>query len=153
MTQNLPIIPPQTMPTVARYRTDRRLRHPRATPDLELIPEEDCRSIISEVEAALVPADRNTAINLVQFLLGCYPQRKPDDPEIYIRIMIDTFQNAPPDIGMEAADQITRRIKFIPARAEVVEVLEELVDRRKFQIDIARYHLLEHEKRRKSRTG
>lgn len=63
-------------------------------------------------------------------LLGSYP-REPHDPATFIAGIVQVLSEYPEDAGREAIDKLTRRLKHYPTRADLVEVLEEVMKPRR----------------------
>lgn len=91
-----------------------------------LVDRAELPAVIGDLERALTPPDRSDAEKMTRMLLGCYPRHGIEDPDMWNRAMIASFAEYPGSIGYEAVDRITRRLKFIPTRAELVEELEGL---------------------------
>jgi hypothetical protein len=117
-----------------------------------LIEEANCRAVVDEVKAALVPAGRNTAIRLARTLVGSYPAREVNDADIYVRAITSVFEAVPPDIGQAAVDYITRHLRFLPTRADVHQVCEGMMGERRFAKRVAEAHIVEHIRRRQARA-
>ncbi|MEG9884804.1 MAG: hypothetical protein V6Z86_09390 [Hyphomicrobiales bacterium] len=115
-----------------------------------LIPENDCRAIIKEVEAAMMPTSEDTAKAQGRVLVGSYPARAVNDYDVYIRAITSILMEYPADIGRSAIDELTRRLKWLPTRADVYEECEKHMRERKYIRDVAIAHLEGHEKRRKA---
>lgn len=66
------------------------------------------------------------ATGLVKLLLGCYPQNEKSDHEVYINMMVSTFQRYTFEEGIQVIDGLTSTKKFTPTRAEVLEEFKNL---------------------------
>lgn len=74
---------------------------------------------------AIPPMGLAKAAQQVKILVGSYP-REPHDAPTYIAAMTQVVSEYPESVGREAIDRLTRRCKFAPTRAEMLEVLEEV---------------------------
>lgn len=115
-----------------------------------LIPENDCRAIIKEVEAAMMPTSEDTAKAQIQVLVDSYPTSSINNYDIYARAIISILIKYPADIGSLAIDEVTRKLRWIPTRADIYEECKKHMCERKYIRDIAIAHLEGHEKRRKA---
>lgn len=157
-----------SLPTVARYPVDfspqtifyddargRNVEKIDLTIDVtaytRLIPEADCRAAIAEVDGALSPAGRDSGVKLARVLIGSYPAREVTDPEIYVRAIASIFEAAPADIGRAAIDELTRRLRFLPTRADIAEVVDRMVSARRYAKLVAEAHLRERARRTAAR--
>jgi len=116
-----------------------------------LIPEDDARAAIAEIEAVAVPMGVEAAKHQAKVLIGSYPHPTVDEPEIYGRAIVSILADVPAEIGKIAVDHLTRALRFLPTRAEVVDECNELVSQRKLAIWVAEKHLAEHARRREER--
>jgi len=89
-----------------------------------LPPIEICRAVIDAPRIA--PAGNEAATKLFKILLGSYPERKVNDPEIYARAIVSILAEHSVAIGAKAIDRLTRRSKFYPTRAELAEACADL---------------------------
>jgi len=74
---------------------------------------------------AIPPMGLSKAAQQVKVLVGSYP-REPHDAPTYVAAMTQVIAEYPESVGREAIDRLTRRCKFAPTRAEMLEVLEEV---------------------------
>lgn len=72
------------------------------------------------------------ATKQAKVLLGCYP-REPHDPATFTVGIVQVLAEYPSDVGRQAIDNLTRRLKHYPTRADLVEVLEEIMTARRKQ--------------------
>ena len=79
----------------------------------------------NEITRRETRANKAQAAKLAHILIGSYPGREIFDREVYSRAIISVFMEHTTEIGRQAVDRITRRSKFLPTRADVVEALEE----------------------------
>lgn len=60
---------------------------------------------------------------LAKVLIGSYP-KEPHEPEVYTRAIVSVLAEQPIEIAKEAVDRVTRKLKFLPTRADVCEAIE-----------------------------
>lgn len=113
-----------------------------------LIPEDDARAVVAELQAASAPMGIEHAKTQAKLLIGSYPHPSIDEPEIYSRAIVSVLAEVPPDIGRHAIDRLTRTLRFLPTRAEVDEMCGNLVAQRKLAAWVAEKHITEHARRR-----
>lgn len=114
----------------------------------KLVPVEAARAVVAEIEADLarMPSDGDVH-QMLRRLLGAYRSGQVHDPETYTELLRDELAAAPRWVGAKAVTEITRRLKWPPARAELVEIIEEVkAERRRLAIR-AKQHLAEHDRR------
>ena len=114
-----------------------------------LIPAEELGRCIAELEAALVPAAPATVARLAATLVGSYPGREVTEPEIYARALTSIFAEHSLDIGRQAIEVITRKLRFLPTRADAHEALTVLTKNREGPLRVARQMALERDARAK----
>lgn len=66
------------------------------------------------------------ATKQAKVLLGSYP-REPHDPATFTVGVVQVLSEYPADVGRQAIDLLTRRLKHYPTRADLVEALEEIM--------------------------
>lgn len=66
-----------------------------------------------------------TAAKMTRLLIGCYA-REPHDAEVYVAMLTKLFAEYPEEIGREAVDRVSRSNNYLPNRAEVAQVLEQV---------------------------
>lgn len=77
-----------------------------------------------------------SAAKQAKVLLGSYP-REPHDPETFIAGIVQVLSEYPEEVGRQAIDTLTRRLKHYPTRADLVEALEEIMTaRRKLHAEV-----------------
>lgn len=109
-----------------------------------LIPADECRAIVAELTASLeLRADEHTAAKLTAALVGGYPHARPPEPAVYQRAIESVFRMFPADLGRQAVDVISLRLRFLPSRADVYDVLANLAAKRRIAIRRATAHLAE----------
>lgn len=113
-----------------------------------LLPEDHCRAIISELTPLMVPATRDQAVECTRHLIGSFPKRELNDPEIYTAMMVAAFQDFPPDLGKAAVIDVTKRLRYTPTRADLYAWLEVEMDERLRALQTAKEMLAEHARRR-----
>tara|TARA_R110000803_G_scaffold72533_1_gene136216 strand:- start:56 stop:631 length:576 start_codon:yes stop_codon:yes gene_type:complete len=142
----------QQAPTSHKYRVDLTPVAGRKVDEwTRLIPINDCRQIISELDGLLIAAGTETATRQAEILIGSYPAREMADPTIFIRGIASIFSETPKDIGQVAVDQLTRACKWLPTRSEVAMVCGDMVNARRAALRIAYDQLEEHRKRGKEK--
>ena len=80
----------------------------------------------NEVVRHTACATKAQAAKLAHILIGSYPSREVHDREVYSRAIISVFMEHSFETGHKAVDHITRRLRFLPTRADVVEELCEI---------------------------
>jgi hypothetical protein len=110
-----------------------------------LIPRQSCQAIIAEIDAANMPAIKPIAARLTKLLLGAWPSRELNDPEIFTSILSLTFGAYPGDVGLAAVDALTRKSKWLPTRCDLIEALDEAMVPRQYAVHVVRQHLKRHD--------
>ena len=113
----------------------------------KLVPEDACRALIAELDAALSPALYDQAKALARTVMGRYAKRDLYDPDIFVFEMTRVFGEAPADLGREASDRLRAKV-FLANVGDVKGVLDGLVRERKDALAQVKRHLDEHERRR-----
>lgn len=117
-----------------------------------LLPPPVLQAIIAEAETPRQPASRELAAELASLVIGSYPShRNVGDPAIYARAITSLFTEHAPDVGREAVEIVTRSLRYLPSRAELHMVLEQIECRRRAAVAAARAMLREHERRERLR--
>lgn len=113
-----------------------------------LVPVDAAKAVIAEVEADLsrMPSDGDVH-QMLRRLLGAYRSGQVQDPETYTELLREELAAAPRWVGAKAVTEITRRLKWPPARAELVEIIEEVKAERRRLVIRAKQHLAEHARR------
>lgn len=114
----------------------------------KLIPETEAQALMTALVAALRSAGFDDAKFCTGLLLGSFAARPLIDVNVFTGTMTKVFLDYPFDVGEAAVNSIARRIKFIPAVAEVEEACREIVNERRNALRIARAHLAENRHRR-----
>jgi len=102
------------------------------------------------LESHLVPIGRGDRAEFwTKAIISAYP-RVPDmfSPEGYILAVSSVLADLPDDIARQVVDQVTRKLKFMPTRAEVAEVADALLNERKVALYRAKRMMEEHERRK-----
>jgi hypothetical protein len=155
LTSNLPApISPGYMPTCALFERELTRQYTINRGD-KLIPVPQCQLVISEIEHSLsVLPNRQEEQDMLRVakqtrkLIGSYPAREVQDAEVYADAISSVFWKYPPDIGWLAIDIITSRLRFLPTRADLFQVMEELVSKRRGIAARAKLILVEPEDRK-----
>lgn len=115
-----------------------------------LLPEAQLPAVIAGIEKSLVPVGRGDRADFwTKAIISAYP-RVPDmfSPEGYIIAVSTVLAELPDDLARETVDRVTRKLKFMPTRAEVAEVAEGLLRERRAALWRAKKMAEEHERRR-----
>ena len=113
----------------------------------KLLPAAELRAIVTELHRACDPAPEPQVKKLARLLVGSYPQRGPENPDIYARWLVYDLKEFPADIIKQTVHHIRRTHKFFPAIAEIYEVSSGLMLKRRHMLRIAEAMLTEHERR------
>lgn len=81
----------------------------------------------------LQSSNERQALESAKLLLKSYPSRQVEDPEIYVKMIAFTFMEYSEEIHMEAIKDLTAKLKFMPTRADVVEICDQITQRRKWR--------------------
>lgn len=117
----------------------------------QLVPKDMCPKIEAEILAALRPCGPDRGKAHAQFLIGCYPAREVNDANVYTLVMSRSFSEVPDDIARVATDRISRKLKFLPTRADVEAEISAQVGRRRAMLAAVKAHAREHERRERER--
>lgn len=115
-----------------------------------LVPSDMCRAIIPEIERRIIPMDNDTATKKAYILLGCYPPAQTNklaNETVYVRGIIAAFEEVPKDIADLAIQHISGEMQWLPTRAEVRRVCQQMLNERKRMLWNAKAHLAEHDRR------
>lgn len=113
----------------------------------KLIPPATARAIVAELTSTAPPARPGEAARLSALLIGSYPNAQPPEPEIYASQVEAVFRMFPADLGAQAVDVLTLKLKFPPSRAEVYEAVASLAAKRMAGARTAQAHIAEHARR------
>ena len=86
----------------------------------------DWEKTMGEIVKSEPRATQTQAAKLAHILIGSYPKREFHDAKVYSRAIVSVFMEHLFEVGHKAVDNITRRLKFLPTRADVVEELCEI---------------------------
>lgn len=113
-----------------------------------LVPVDAAKAVIAEVEADMsrMPSEED-AHKMLRRLLGAYRTGQVQDPEVYADLLREELASAPRWVGAKAVTEITRRLKWPPTRAELVEAIEAAKVERRLLAMRAQQHLDEHARR------
>ncbi len=111
----------------------------------QLVPAGTCHRMIGMLKQ-WQPCGPERASEIVGILVGSYPHQ-PHEPEIYLRAIVSVLAEAPEAAAKEAINRVTRKQKFLPARAEIVEALNEIRNEQHRLEFYARKHIEEHKRR------
>lgn len=92
------------------------------------IPTPALPALSAEAERALAPCGPQMGAQIARILVGSYPSRQVHDPAMFARAIASIFAEFPHEIGKRAVDALTRRSKFLPTRAEVLEACREAAE-------------------------
>lgn len=96
-----------------------------------------------------------TATKLARVLLGSYP-REPHEPEIYTRAIVSVLAEQPLEIAKKAVDVVTRRLQFLPTRADLCTAIDEIIKERNANFSVksrASAQIKLHEKQKAEREA
>ncbi|WP_420564156.1 hypothetical protein [Thalassobaculum sp.] len=92
---------------------------------------EEEHELRGELEAANEAIEINALERALAKMVGAYPQRPQGDQRPYILALAENIAEYPEDVVRDACRQIVRTSKWLPTVAELVEICEELADRRR----------------------
>ncbi|MEO0035374.1 MAG: hypothetical protein RLZZ501_1397 [Pseudomonadota bacterium] len=145
--------------TIARPRTPVTARHQAAlshsvpgpvviADNQPLIPADDCRAIIGEMKAALLPTGAEVAADHARLIVAAYGTQRPDNPDAYARLVTLAVSRCPADLLPQLVDEVTRRHpRFLPTKGEIEAVVADLRAKRVSALSVAEAHLKAHAKR------
>ena len=156
VTAGLPDVVRDTMPTVRQFQKALTLSFDvdgmavKVDAWTKLVPRPQLALIVQELETALVPCqDPKAAVKMAKMLVDSYARQNIGNPDVYVRAISSVFAEYPVDLGWKAVDHITRTLRWLPERADVVAVLNELRGKRRTMLRLANDHIREHERREK----
>src|SRR5688572_19777235 len=79
-----------------------------------LIPIEDCRLAIDEVDRASAPASGSQAARFATMLMGAYQARELNNAAIFAETLQLPFRQFPADLGLQAVETLIRTSKWSP---------------------------------------
>jgi hypothetical protein len=114
-----------------------------------LVPQDQLPALLNELAASLVPATRNEVAKAVTVLCGCFKiANVVESPGTFAKAMIDELADYPASVLDESISQARRTIKWLPSIAEMVEICDALVAKRRLELRFANRMDMEHERRR-----
>lgn len=138
---------PVAMPTVERFAFELS-REGRLAENADLIPWDDCRRILFEIDAAMRPPTEEEAIRAVGLLFAAYPSGRPRDPETYARLIRAALMEGPADIAFAAVRNVMRARASLPSVHHVTEAVGGLVIARRRARAVCEAHQAAHKARR-----
>ena len=115
-----------------------------------MIPVAACQAVISEIEVWDTPCGIGIAKASARILIGTYPSRQVNDPEIYSKAIVSVLAEYPAEVCRDAVDRVTRELKFLPTRNEVLTMLSKVRAETTRYIFRAREVLKAHERRQEA---
>lgn len=91
----------------------------------------EARALRAEIDAAMLPVTTARLRDEVKMLLGSYPQAGPVDRGAYVFAVSAHLAGYPADIVADTCREVVRTCRFLPAVAELVEVAERHMLRRR----------------------
>lgn len=76
------------------------------------------RPLIADIEASLKPCGEQAAKAAIKMLVGAYPKRELNDPEIYVKSLVGDLQDFPLDIVKQTVTDVRRHSRFLPTCAD-----------------------------------
>ncbi len=142
---NLPAIN-SVLPVFSEWEETLRKYNLVESPKENLLPLSVLDSISSEVANAKTPASREAVTKWAKFLVGAYPARQMQDPDVYIRSVVFDMSEYPEEAIGRAVHSVRRNSKFIPSCAEIREACEFEMKSYEFIEQMVRIQRLGHEK-------
>ena len=109
-----------------------------------LVPADICKAIVERPEPAAI--GNAVAIEEARRLIGCYP-KLPHDPVGYVNGIVSVLAAEPLNVTRQAINNLTKRLKFTPSRADLVEALADVQKARRALRYRAKLHIAERERR------
>lgn len=103
-----------------------------------------------ELVAANAPIALDDLERAVARLVASYPQRGPADVRGYVLAVAEHLGEYPVDVVEATCREIVRNCKFLPTVAELVEIAEPRVERRRFALRAVQMITAERERRRQA---
>lgn len=91
----------------------------------DLIPWDRLQSLRQHVTAQLRPIGKKGAVEHVKVLMGAYTRHTVADPKTYTQMMVALVAEYPAIAIKTAIDEITRKSRWLPERADMAAALEE----------------------------
>jgi len=110
-----------------------------------LIPADDCRAIVAEMDGALMRCTLDAAKDHAELIIASYGVQKPDNPDAYIRMVTAAVCSCPQDLLVRLVETVTaRHPRFLPTKGEIDAVVGELTKPRSNARQWAMKHLWRH---------
>lgn len=110
-----------------------------------LIPVDDCRAIVAEMDGALMRCTTDAAKSHAELIIASYGVQKPDNPDAYIRMVTAAVCLCPQDLLIKLVEIVTsRHPRFLPTKGEIDAVVNELTKPRGNARQWALKHLWRH---------
>lgn len=142
---------------LARFETALGIQDDPITGYSKLLPIDDLRRIVSEIEGGLRPAGGDAAAKWARFLVGAYPKKGKDgqvnDSKIFMHSLRYDLEGFPEDIIEQAVHEVRRTCIFFPTCAEVYQAADALRRERNALLRKAQAQIKEHERRQKERES
>lgn len=113
----------------------------------QLVPVAALEEFVPELRRACMPAKEEEVRLHAMLLVGAYPRREMDDPDIYVCTLCFDPQEFPADIIQDACAEVRRTVKFFPSISEVYQIAQKLMNERTGRLRVAEQMLAEHERR------
>lgn len=117
------------------------------TASSRLAPVAVCRAVLAELPPAGCGLDVGS--KLARTLVGCYPKREVNDPQIFTYAVSSIFAEYPEAVGKQAIAEIIRKQKFLPVPAEVEDACKGIVGKIWTRRVAAKKTIREHERRQR----
>jgi hypothetical protein len=112
-----------------------------------LMPRASVEIILPALAGSMTKATADEASECAVLMIGAYPSHNAAEPQLYARAIQSAFAEYPKWMGQKVVDRITRKKKFLPTRADVLEYLEEEAVTIRTAIAKAEWILREHARR------
>ena len=145
------------LPTATRYaqqleRDNSHLVAYSTTPSVSLVPQDDLRKILKEIDLSLIPAPAKRGQATAALILGPFRKSDVNDPSVYLGALLKELSRYSIDVHHELIGRIHRGCRFCPSIAEVVELADAIVAERKIVRIWAERQLREHDMRARQRS-
>lgn len=115
-----------------------------------LLPVSIAHAVIAKLSDEPSRVHPDDAASFVDLLLGCYPQRKVEDPDVYLPALAAVFTNYPPSVCQKVVNPVgglASKVAFLPNVKQLTDALNDALAKRNLIIANARSHLDEHQRR------
>ncbi len=89
------------------------------TPPGNLMPVDQARALLVEIERAMAPIGGKAAAGLVRRMLACYPKLDAHDPQGYSAALTAELARMPAEVAAIVVDEVTATCRFLPTRADL----------------------------------